>query len=159
MRGRFYMDWLGFVLTFASVLQPAFADIPEKVVVAPSPSWIVKLPPPVARAGDGAVDFRLVDIQTRIDADGMHQTYHQIARVLSPEGLIILGNFVVAWQPTISAARIHMITIRRDGIAIDLLRDGSGFQILRREANLEKLQVDGVLTAVQIGRASCRERV
>ena len=128
--------------------RPAFADAPDKMVVGPPPAWVVQVPPPPPRAADGAIDFRLVDIQTLIDAGGMHQTYHQIARVLTPEGLAILGNFGVAWQPTISGARIHMVTIRRDGVAIDLLRDGSGFQILRREVNLEKLQVDGVLTAV-----------
>jgi TonB family protein len=148
VRGNVCSICLGFVFAVLGLLQPVRAQTPEKILVSPIPAWVVIATAPVPRTTEGAVDFRLVDIQTRVDADGLHQYFHQIARPLKPEGLIALGNFGIGWQPPISVARVHKVTIRRDGAVIDVLGNGSGFQVLRREANLEKLQLDGSLTAV-----------
>jgi TonB family protein len=148
VRGGICGFLLGAALVVLSLWGPAEAETPEKVTVSPIPAWVVTVMPPAPRTTDGAVDFRLIDVQARVDAEGVHQHFHQIAKALKPEGLIALGNFGLAWQPPISNAKVHKIIIRRDGAVIDVLRDGTGFQVLRREANLEKLQLDGSLTAV-----------
>lgn len=125
------------------------AQAADKVTIAPTPGWIESVvPSPVKASSDGAIDFRLLDLQSRIDDDGLHQYFHQVARVLKPEGLPVLGNFGIAWQPGVSLARVHALKIRRGAVVIDLLSGGGAFQVLRREANLEKLQMDGSLTAV-----------
>ena len=148
MRGKTAI--VGLAILFMAMFVPSAvrADEPVKVIIATTPAWVVPVTLPAERKSDGAIDFRLVDIQTRVDEAGLHQYFHQVARVLTPEGLMMLGNFGVAWQPSISLARVHVVTIRRDGTVINVLRDGRGFQVLRREANLEKLQIDGSLTAV-----------
>lgn len=87
-------------------------------------------------------------MQTRVEGDRLQQYFRQIVRVLTPEGLPIAGNVAVIWLPSISKARIHALTLRRGGRASELLGDGSGFEILRREANLENGQIDGIVTAV-----------
>ena len=135
-------------LSFLLGVVPARAEETAKVVISSVPTWVAPVTVPASRSGDGAIDVRLLDLQTRVDNDGLHQNFHQVSRVLTPEGLTVLGNFGVAWQPGVSLAKVHMIAIRRDGKLIDVLRDGRGFQVLRREANLEKLQIDGSLTAV-----------
>lgn len=148
MHGRIIVVW---VAVFFAAMLPfgnACAEDTAKVTVSAVPTWVVPVVPPVTRSGDGAIEFRLVDIQTRVDGDALHQHFHQIAKILAPEGLALLGNFGVAWQPGISTAHVHIVSIRRNGVAIDVLRDGSDFQVLRREANLEKLQIDGSLTAL-----------
>ncbi len=148
MQGRVGAVWLVLIFSAIFAANQARADEVAKVTIGAVPAWVLPVTPPAPRSGDGAVDFRLVDFQARVDDQGLHQYFHQIARVLTPEGLAILGNFGVAWQPTIGLAKVHMVTIRRDGAVINVLGNGSGFQVLRREANLEKLQIDGTLTAV-----------
>lgn len=120
----------------------------DRVLVAPAPQWTVAVPPPPERPVEGALDFRLVDVQVRVDERGLHQFFHQILRVLTPEGLTLAGNVSVAWQPGIGSARVNRVVVHRDGRAIDILGDGSRFQVLRRESNLENMELDGVLTAV-----------
>jgi TonB family protein len=126
----------------------AHAEETAKVPIAAPAAWVVPVKLSASLKAEGAVDIRLLDIQTRIDQQGLHQHFHQIARILTPEGLTALGNFGVAWQPNMSVATVHTVKIWRDGVVIDVLRGGAAFQILRREANLEKLQIDGSLTAL-----------
>ncbi len=145
MRHFFYCLLAFGSLAFVCVAQAAET---ERVSVQPAPSWIVNVSPPASRSSDGALEIRLLDIQTRVDAEGLHQYFHQLVRILTPEGLAIAGNFGVAWQPGISEAAVHTVEVRRSGAVTNALGDGSGFQVIRREADLEKLQLNGVISAI-----------
>lgn len=141
------MRWGAFACVATVAAGPALAQ--DAVPVGAMPAWVTAAPAVPSRTVDGAFDLRLIDMQTRFDDDGLHYHLHQILKVLSSEGLAAAGNFSVVWQPAISKVRVNQAIVRRDGKVIDVLGDGRGFQVLRREANLEnRLQLDGVLTAV-----------
>lgn len=117
------------------------------MTITPVDPWVVRVDPSAAPAAEGAVDVRLVDQQVRVDDAGLHRFTHFVVRVLNEQGLSA-GNLAVAWQPEFGAARVHKVAIIRDGKTIDAMGNGSAFQVIRREANLGNLQVDGVLTAI-----------
>lgn len=136
------------MLFFAALLAAVPSQAQTRVDVSPVPRWIVPVAMPSGEPTDGAISIRLVDVQNHVDVGGVHQTYRQVIKVLSPEGLAIAGTVTVAWQPGTSMARVHAVTVRRGGRSIDVLKDGSAFQLLRRETNLESAQIDGIVTAV-----------
>ncbi len=68
-------------------------------------------------------------------------------RVTSPEMLSQVGTMTVAWQPEHGDIVIHRLEIVRDGRAIDALGQGERFEVIRREQGLERLTIDGRLTA------------
>ncbi len=51
------------------------------------------------------------------------------------------------WNPELGDFIVHNVQIVRNGEIIDALANGKTFDILRREAGLENLQVNGILTA------------
>lgn len=113
------------------------------------PAWVTTVAEPPAKPVDGAVTLRLIEFQVRFDAKGMHQFVRQIVRINTPEGLQAAGTLVVGWQPTLNVATVNRVLIRRGAETIDVMKDGKGFQILRREAQLESAaMISGVLTAV-----------
>ena len=112
------------------------------------PAWVAPLTAPAGKPADGAVTVRLIDCQVRFDERGTHTFFRQITRINAPEGLLAMGNVGLAWQPAFGGVTVHSVVIHRVGIAIDILGDGKGFQILRREAGLESLTITGILTAI-----------
>lgn len=113
------------------------------------PGWVVPVAEPAAKPADGAVTLRLLDFQVRFDDRGMHQCVRQVMRVNTPEGLQFAGTIAVGWQPTLNVATVSRVAIHRGGETIDVMKDGKGFQILRRESQLESAgMISGVLTAV-----------
>ena len=112
------------------------------------PAWVVDQAPAPAKTFEGAVTNRLLEIQLRFDASGSHQFMRQVARVNTPEGLQGIGTVVVAWQPGLGSITVNRVLIRRGTETIDVMKDGKGFQILRREAGLESATISGILTAM-----------
>ncbi|HEX4695971.1 tetratricopeptide repeat protein [Sphingomonas sp.] len=126
---------------------PAHAD--DVLHVGKQPAWVVPVAAPAAKPADGAVTFRLADFQVRFDDKGMHQFVRQLIRVNTPAGLQVAGTVGLAWQPTLDLATVDRLVIHRGAETIDVLKDGKGFQILRRESELESaMTISGVLTAV-----------
>jgi tetratricopeptide (TPR) repeat protein len=115
---------------------------------AAQPDWVAPVAEPAAKPIDGAVTLRLMDFQVHFDERGSHTFARQIVRINSPEGLIAAGNVGLAWQPAFGGATVHRVVIHRGTETIDVLKDGKGFQILRREAGLESLMITGILTAI-----------
>ncbi|NIJ06904.1 tetratricopeptide (TPR) repeat protein [Sphingomonas vulcanisoli] len=115
--------------------------------IAPPAAWVIANQPLPIVASDNAADLRLVEIQTRYDTQGVHQYAHQIVRVLQPQAVQAFGTVGAVWQPATDKLTFHRISIRRDGTEIDALKDGSGIQVIRREAGLEAATIDGRLTA------------
>ena len=115
---------------------------------AVQPAWVAPIAVPAGKPADGAVTVRLVDCQTRYDERGTHTFFRQVIRINAPEGLLAAGNVGLGWQPAFGGVTVHRVVIHRGTGAIDVLGDGKGFQILRREAGLESLMITGVLTAI-----------
>lgn len=126
---------------------PAYAD--DVLHFGSQPVWVAPVAEPAAKPADGAVTFRLADFQVRFDDKGMHQFVRQVIRVNTPEGLQAAGTVGVVWQPTLGVATVDRVVIHRGTETIDVMKDGKGFQILRRESQLESaLTISGILTAV-----------
>ena len=124
---------------------PAWAsDTPQ---YAPTPSWV--LPAPAIKGGGNASlpVLAVIDQQTRI-ADGTTWSYRDLAsRAVSAEALAQMGTVTLNWQPYHGDLIIHRVDIIRDGLHIDALKTGPKFNVIRREEGLERLEMDGILTA------------
>ncbi len=117
----------------------------------PAPDWVIPATPPEKiAAADDKLQAIISDNQIRIQ-DGMVWNYGEIAqRVTSADALNKMGSIVLKWWPDHGDLIIHSVDIIRDGQRINVLEhDGQGqkFTVLRREANLENLMLDGLLTA------------
>jgi hypothetical protein len=117
------------------------------VPLEPAPAWAT-LSEPLAVPDDiqGPVFLRRQDSFVRLTATGHDFFSSQMVRILQPQALEI-GNIAIAWNPTAGDARVHKVVIHRRGREIDVLA-GTGFEILRREDQLEAAMLDGMLTAV-----------
>ena len=127
---------------------PAWAG--DKVLVGAVPAWVAPAPP-LAPSGAGAAANVLprFDEQVRVDGDTVTVYFDSAKQVSSPEALMRLGTLSMSWQPAHGDLTYHAIEIQRGGQVIDVLKGGEGFSVLRREAGLEQLMVDGRLTAVK----------
>ncbi|MBX9796259.1 DUF3857 domain-containing protein [Sphingomonas sp.] len=142
------MRWLVLFAVIAGLGTVARAQAPETVGTGPAPAWVVPVAPGAERPADGAFQLRLADIQVRTDAQGLHSFRHTVVKVLAPAALQPLGNLTVQWQPSFGKVTMHQVTIIRAGTRLDVLKDGKGIQVLRREEGLSSFQLDGRLTAV-----------
>jgi tetratricopeptide (TPR) repeat protein len=125
------------------VALPAWAtDVPR---YEPAPSWIVPGPP--IKEGAGLPLVAVLDQQTRV-ADGEVWSYRELgSRAVSADALARMGTITLNWQPFHGDLIVHRVDIVRDGKHIDVLKAGQKFNVIRREEGLEKLEMNGVLTA------------
>lgn len=117
------------------------------IEVAPAPAWATPSEPlAVPESVQGPVFLRRQDSFVRLTATGHDLFSSQMIRILQPQALEI-GNLAIAWNPAAGEARVHKVVIHRRGQQIDVLAK-TGFEILRREDQLEAAMLDGMLTAV-----------
>ena len=139
---------LGSTAVAAVLSGPAWAG--DKVLTAPTPAWVTPAPPIVAsaipRTGNLMPQF---DEQVRVEGDTVVAYFDSIKMVSSAETLTQLGTFSLNWQPDQGDLTFHRIEILRGNQTIDALQGGAGITVLRREARLERMVVDGQLTAVK----------
>jgi tetratricopeptide (TPR) repeat protein len=137
---RFAFGWV----VLACAATPAWAS--ETPRYEPSPSWV--LPTPAIKQGaSGLPLFAILDEQTRI-ADGTVWSYRELgSRAVSAEALARMGTLTLNWQPFHGDLIVHRVDIVRDGQHIDVLKAGQKFSVIRREQGLEKLEMNGILTA------------
>ncbi|MBA4163992.1 MAG: hypothetical protein C0510_05100 [Erythrobacter sp.] len=123
---------------------PAIAG--EQVVYRPEvPEWA--LPADLDAAMATGESIVLLDEQVRIE-DGVVHSFSDIAyRIDNPEALTQLGTLKLSWLPDKGDLIVHRLEIVRNGETIDLLGQGARYDVLRRERELEKRSIDGVLTA------------
>jgi len=132
------------MMLLAGVAAPAWASETPRYEAAPT--WILPAPPIKAGASDTLLIARL-DQQTRI-ADGTVWSYREIgSRAISADALARMGTLTLNWQPFHGDLIIHRVEIIRDGQHMDVLKGGQKFSVIRREQGLEKLEMNGVLTA------------
>lgn len=94
-----------------------------------------------------ANDLIVSDRQVRIE-QGLHWEYHdKVYRISDPSDLRKFGTLKFQWFPDKGDLILHEVSIVRDGEVIDLLADSSALEVLRRERQLERGILDGILTA------------
>ncbi|MES2753417.1 MAG: DUF3857 domain-containing protein [Pseudomonadota bacterium] len=120
----------------------------DKVLYQPAPEWVTPAPAiDVAKVGADAPFVLLLDNQQRLQ-DGQVWNYVDTAsRVASNQALTSLGTVQLPWQPAQGDLIIHRAEILRGTQRIDLVAGKDPFAILRREQNLAKRMLDGMLTA------------
>lgn len=125
----------------------ALAQDQQAIAIAPAPVWATLSEPLDAPADtQGATFLRRQDTFVRLTATGHELFSSQMVRILQPQALEI-GNIAIGWNPAAGEARVHKVVIHRRGQEIDVLGK-TGFEILRREDQLEAAMLDGILTAV-----------
>lgn len=137
---------LGVLLGYA-VLQIAPPEDRALPRVAPEPEWVVAVDPASApETSQAPTTFLLADQQTRLDRGRKIIFFRNVMRINTPDGLAA-GNIALDWNPDTDVLTIHRVLIRRGSQRTDVLGDGQGFTVLRRETNLQNAVLDGVLTA------------
>ncbi|QNA84823.1 DUF3857 domain-containing protein [Sphingomonas sp. So64.6b] len=136
------------ILFIALVAVSGVVHASDKPIYAPAPDWVKPAPPPTApAAGEEAPVMMVFDQQQRLQ-DGQVWAYVERAmRIASADVLTQAGTIQLQWQPDDGDLIIHRVSIIRGTEEIDLLKQEGRFTILRREAQLEALQMNGVLTA------------
>lgn len=132
----------------AFALAAGAARAADKLSFGPPEAWIRPLPVPSPKAGpeDGQPVRRLLsDFQVKYDAEGEVVYHHSASRVQSPEGLQS-GAVAISWNPAVETVTVHSLHIIRGAQVIDVLASQK-LTVLRRETNLERAMLDGVLTA------------
>lgn len=115
---------------------------------APGP-WVHAAILPRARAaGDQSAPVSVVlsDIQVKFE-DGADDLYVEKAVRLQTAAGLPAGGVALTWRPDVETLTIHRLHIIRGDQVIDVLAKGQTFTVLRRETNLERAALDGVLTA------------
>lgn len=134
----------------ALVVCSAQAFAGEVPLQGPVPEWVVPAPElDPKNLGPNAPAYPLFDEQTLIDGDKSIEYVDSASTISTPEQLNRFGTLSMSWQPQHGDLTVHRIEILRGGQRIDLLKNGLGFTVLRREAGLESQIIDGRLTAVR----------
>lgn len=135
------------VLGLLVAATPVVAQDKQKVRQGPVPAWVeVSAMRPVPESPSGPVFVRRQDLETRLTDHGQEQYIGYRIKVLQSSALE-LGNIALTWNPAAGAPIVHGIQVFRDGQTIDVLKT-AGFEVLRREDQLEAAHLDGMLTAV-----------
>ncbi len=144
-RAKLALAPLSFTLALAlapSLANPALAG--EVVLYAPAPAWVEPAVIPADTAGPPLIIY---DDQRRIEAGVLASYVDRAIRIDNPQMLQALGTVQAGWMPDKGDLTVHTISILRDGEELDLLAGGARFEVLRREAMLERRMLDGERTA------------
>lgn len=132
------------ICSAAVIASPAYAG--EDVIYADLPSWVDEADLDEAQVADGPANV-LRDWQYRLEG-GVEYSFSDVAvRLENPQALMQQGTLSLSWLPDKGDLTIHRLEILRGGEVIDLLEQGTTFDVLRREQGLEQRLLDGVLTA------------
>jgi transglutaminase-like putative cysteine protease len=140
-------DAVGFVETAA----PA-AAAGGHVQYLPVPAWVRHAPPPAVPAG-AAEDFTdngvlriLHDTQLSLLQAGVARHARVVQRILTRAGAEHAANLAFEFDPAHERLEIHSIRVVRGETYTEHARAGA-MQLLRRESQLERLTLNGRLTA------------
>ena len=131
-----------FGAAFVSVSGTAHAG--DQPLYRPLPDWV--LPAKPADTANQPTQ-RVYDIQERYDHGEMWFYVDNAAKIDTPEALTKSGTVTAEWAPDHGDLIVHGVDILRGGKRIDVLAAGAKFTVLRREAQLESLALNGNLTA------------
>lgn len=123
---------------------PALAG--EEVLYQNVPEWVVEAD--IEEAIGNREDLVLYDRQIRLE-DGIVSRFTDIAYdIANTQAMQRFGTLQFSWLPDKGDLVIHRLEILRDGDVIDLLGEGVRPEVIRRERQLERRTVNGLLTAV-----------
>ena len=129
----------------ATVCLAGQVEAGETVLYGAAPKWVEPAPTPTAK--DAKSPVVLFDIQQRLE-DGMLATHIDQALWLnSPQALTQGGTTGAQWMPDKGDLTINRVAILRGDKEIDVLDGGARYTVLRRESNLERRMLNGMLTA------------
>lgn len=138
----------GSIAACALLSSPAYAG--DQPLTGPIPAWVNPAPDlaykDVPRSSNTMPRF---DEQVLVEGDTVTAYFDVVTYISSAEVLNKVGTISIPWQPAHGSLTVHRIDILRETQTVDALKGGADFTILRREAGLEKLVVDGRLTAVK----------
>lgn len=130
----------------------AHAGSPDTVRCVPVPDWVEHAPylqqtPEAADAWIGNGICRLLQ-DTQVDLRGSAHAWHfrTAQRVLTRAGAEHAAHFVAEFDPTHERLDVHFIRVLRGHESIEHAKPGA-IQSFRRETSLERLVLDGRLTA------------
>lgn len=138
-----------FLLSVALLAFDAPASAADKVLFGSPPAWVKpdRAPELPSRNPEAPIEVLLTASQVRIEP-ALTSVYSETAiRIQQPAGLQA-GSLALQWSPEFDEITVHKVVIRRAGKDIDVLAGGKGFEIVRREQNLEQAVLDGRLTAI-----------
>lgn len=132
----------------ALVLAAGSARAGDKPVYASVPDWVKPAPPvDTGKLGDDAPLLLVVDQQQRLSGGEVWAYMDSATRIASGQMLNQAGTVQLPWQPDDGDLIIHKVEILRGAEQLDALAKGERFTVLRREEQLEQLQMSGLLTA------------
>ena len=135
---------LGLGLVAAAWTAPGLAG--DTPLYAPAPGWAKVVPSEEIETDTAAAEL-LVDNQYWLEDGRVQHYFDRVIRIDSPDALTGEGTLKASWLPDKGDLTVHRLEILRDGAAIDLLAQGSEFEVIRREQGLESRLLDGQLTA------------
>ncbi len=120
----------------------------DKPLYQAAPNW-VKAAPPIdpAKLGADAPVVVVLDQQQRVSGGQLWNYVDSATRIATSQMLNDAGTVTLPWQPDDGDLLIHRAEILRGTERIDLLAAGTRFEVLHRESELERLSLDGILTA------------
>ena len=146
--------WSFLVVMLLWPLAPLPAQSPTAPIIAPPPAWVKqtslpdsvsKLRPPADQTNTPIAILKR-EHQVRLSPELTEIFTLSLVRVQGPQGLAAFGTIALPWNPATQSLTIHALKIHRDGQAIDILTS-QRFSVIRRESNLERQALDGVLSA------------
>ncbi|MFW2829100.1 DUF3857 domain-containing protein [Sphingomonas sp. ID0503] len=125
------------------------ASAEDKPLIGPPSGWVAPRAVPAVQGppGEAPISIVMQDQQVALTPEGVEAYNQNVARVQTPDGLAAMGTLQIAWKPETDRVTVHKLHILRDGKVIDVLAGGQTFTVLRRESNLERATLDGILTA------------
>lgn len=119
----------------------------DKPLVQPAPDWVKPAPAPDTHGLTDESPLMLVaDVQARLGDGGSWTYVERATRLPTIQAVSQAGTIKIDWQPAHGDLIVHGVDILRAGQRIDALK-GHSFTVLQREAGLEKMMLDGQLTA------------
>ncbi|WP_375287033.1 DUF3857 domain-containing protein [Sphingomonas sp.] len=135
-------------IVFALLASSSIAHAGDKVLYQPVPSWVKPAPPiDTAKLGDDAPVLLVIDNQQKIEGGKVWAYVETATRVASPQLLGPIGQVQLPWQPAQGDLIVHKLEILRGAQRIDLIKGGDPFTVLRREQQMDRRVLDGMLTA------------
>ncbi|WP_040598225.1 DUF3857 domain-containing protein [Sphingomonas elodea] len=119
----------------------------DKPLLQPVPGWVKPAPAPDTKALTDDSPLMLIgDVQARLGDGGSWTYVERATRLATIQAVSQAGTVKIDWQPAHGDLIVHGVDILRDGQRIDALK-GRSFTVIQREAGLEKMMLDGQLTA------------
>ena len=120
----------------------------DTLAYGPAGDWVKPIVIPKSDPTQETLPFQFLadDTQVHFGADGDTTHNEYVLRVQSTQGLQAAQSFVT-WNPDVDDVTINKAQIIRGDQVIDLLKTQT-YTVARRETNLDRSMLDGVLTGI-----------